>query len=223
MTGCIIVAAGRGMRFKSKMPKIFYPLQGKSVLEHSIMRVSGCTLIEEIIVVVQKKYIKSSYINVLKGLFPKIRAVVSGGKFREESVLKGFLNCSEDCDIILIHDGARPFISSRLIERVVKGVLKYGSCIPVYPTNGSVKIVRNKKLIRTLFEKGIEIAQTPQGFRREILEKIFSINRENLKNFPDESSMCEKSGYSVHTVAGEITNIKITTREDLKIARALLK
>lgn len=171
----------------------------------------------------KKKCMTDMCVSKLKQFFPKIKAIVPGGRVRQESVLNGFLNCSKECDIILIHDGARPFVSVGLIKRVVRGVLKYGSCIPVYPANGSVKIVKNRKLMGTIFERNIGIAQTPQGFRRDILEKVFSAHREELENFPDESSMCEKSGYIVYTVAGEITNIKITTRDDLKIARALLK
>ncbi|MCX7705848.1 MAG: 2-C-methyl-D-erythritol 4-phosphate cytidylyltransferase [bacterium] len=223
MTSCIIVAAGKGRRFRSKVPKTFFPLIGRPMLEHCLMRISDSRLVDEIILVVQKKQMRTKNILRWKRLFPKIKSVVSGGAYRQESVLNGFLRCSKDCDIILIHDGARPFVSSGLIERVVRGVLKYGSCIPVYPVNGSVKIVKKGKLAGTIYEKDIVIAQTPQGFRRDILERVFLLNKKKLNNFPDESSMCEKSGYTVYTVVGEITNIKITTREDLQIADVLLK
>lgn len=223
MTGCIIVAAGRGTRFKSKTPKTFFLLQNSPMLEYSLRTFSNCALIDEIVLVLQKRFIQSKYVSSWKWCFPKIKAVVSGGKFREESVFNGFVKCSKNCDIILVHDGARPFVSCKLIQKVIRGVSRYGACVPAYPINGSAKLVRNGRLIRTITEKGIEIAQTPQGFSRQVLEKIFSLRENDLRNYPDESSMCEVSGLPVRMIKGDATNIKITTREDLKIAHALLK
>ncbi|MCM8788845.1 MAG: 2-C-methyl-D-erythritol 4-phosphate cytidylyltransferase, partial [Candidatus Omnitrophica bacterium] len=213
MTGCIIVAAGRGTRFKDKTPKTFFLLRDSPMIEYSLRTFSNCALIDEIVLVLQKRFIKSRFVSIWKRHFPKIRAVVQGGRFREESVFNGFLRCSKDCDIILIHDGARPFVSCRLIQRVVKGALRYGSCVPAYPPNGSVKLVRNRKLVKTMNHKGIEIAQTPQGFSRYVLERIFFSHGKELGKYADESSICENSGFPVHIIRGEVTNIKITTRE----------
>lgn len=223
MNGCIIVAAGRGTRFKSKTPKTFYLLEGKPLLEYSLETFSNSTVIDGIILVVQKKFMKTKYISDLKQRFSKIKAIVPGGRFREESVANGLKYCPENWDIVLIHDGARPFVSASLIKRVVKGVLRNGICIPVYPVNGSVKVVKNNKVEHTIFEKNVGVAQTPQGFKRDIVEKIFFVNKKELKYFPDEASMCEKSGFFVYTTKGDVTNIKITTRQDLKIAKAILE
>ncbi len=222
MTGCIIVAAGRGTRFKSRMPKTFFLLKDKPLLQYSLETFSKCEAIDEIVLVVQRRFLKNKYVLNWKKHFPKIKSFVAGGEFREESVLNGLKKCSNNCEVILIHDGARPFLTCNLIKRVEEAALKYGACIPVYPVNGSVKIVRNRKLAGTIYEKDVEIAQTPQGFRRDILEKIFKKYRKELNKFPDESSMCEKYGFPVHTIRGESTNIKITNRQDLKIALALL-
>lgn len=223
MNGCIIVAAGRGTRFKSRTPKTFYILKDKPLLEYSLEAFSNSELIDGIILVVQKKFMKNKYLSDLKNRFLKIKTIVPGGIFREESVANGLKSCPANWDIILIHDGARPFVSTSLIKRVVKGVLKKGICIPVYPVNGSAKIVKNNRVEHTIFEKNVEVAQTPQGFKRHILEKVFSIKKKELKYFPDEASMCEKSGFFVYTTRGEVTNIKITTPQDLKIAKAILE
>ncbi|MGC8804658.1 MAG: IspD/TarI family cytidylyltransferase, partial [Candidatus Ratteibacteria bacterium] len=139
------------------------------------------------------------------------------------SVFNGISHCSTSCDTILVHDGARPFVTESLIASVIKGAEKYGACIPAYPVNGSVKIVKDSKLVSTIFETALQVAQTPQGFKREILKKIFLTYKNELDKYPDESSMCEQSGINVRVVPGEITNIKITTHDDIKIALSLLK
>ena len=222
MTSCVVVAAGEGTRFKSRIPKILYPLQGIPVLEYSLKTFSQCHLIDEIVLVINEKH-RTHYCKMeLTKKYPKIKNIVNGGSCREESVFNGFSKCSTISDTILIHDGARPFVTDRLIQAIIEAVNKYGACVPCYPVNGSVKIVRSGKLVCTIFEKDLEVAQTPQGFRREILEKVFSINKDRLSDYPDESSMCEKAGYYVKVIPGEITNIKITTRDDIKIASSLL-
>ena len=222
MTGCVIVAAGRGVRFKSNLPKILFPLDGIPVIEYSLRTFSMCSLIDEIVLVVNKQMMESDYVSKWNGEFSKIREIVAGGACREESVFNGISRCSKKCDIILIHDGARPFVTESLISSVIKGTKKYGACIPAYSVNGSVKLVKRKRLVSTIVEKGIEVAQTPQGFKKEILEKIFLTCGNQLNKYPDESSMCEQSGISVYVVSGEITNIKITTQDDVKIALSLL-
>ncbi|HOK79688.1 MAG TPA: 2-C-methyl-D-erythritol 4-phosphate cytidylyltransferase [bacterium] len=222
MTGCVIVAAGRGNRFKSKVPKILFNLAGMPVVEYSLKTFSVCPLIDEIVLVVNKQIMETDYITKWTGKFPKIKKVVPGGMSREESVLNGISQCSARCDTILVHDGARPFVTESLIASVINGAQAHGACIPAYPINGSVKLVKGNKLVSTIFETELQVAQTPQGFKREILEKVFQIYRNELDKYPDESSMCEQSGISVRVVPGEITNIKITTHDDIKIALSLL-
>ncbi len=212
MIGCIVVAAGRGKRFKNK-----------PILEYSLETFSMCEMIDEIVLVVQEKYLKNKAILLLQKRLPKIKAITAGGSCREESVFNGFEKLSETCDIILIHDGARPFVSMDLIKSVINGTEKYGACIPCLPVNGSAKITKKGKLEKTIFEKDLEIAQTPQGFRRSILKKAFEFCKSNLAHYPDESSMCLEAGLDVHTVKGKVQNIKITTPEDVLIASAILE
>ncbi len=222
MICCIVVAAGKGKRFKSKIPKTLFLMQGVPIVEYCLQTLSKCPLIDEIILVMQKKFIETTIVSKWKMSFSKIGSIVPGGRFREESVLNGLSCCSRKYDTILIHDGARPFVSENLIKRVIKATIKYGACIPVYPVNGSVKSVRKNRVISTIFEEGIQVAQTPQGFKREIIEKIFSIDIRNLKKFPDEASLCIKQGFDVYAIPGEAKNIKITTKQDLHLALAIL-
>ncbi len=221
MICCIVVAAGRGKRFKSKIPKTLFLMQGIPIVEYCLRTLSMSPLIDEVILVMQKRFVNNTQVSIWKKSFSKLVRVVPGGKYRSQSVLNGLSHCSEKCDIVLIHDGARPFVSENLIGRVARAAEKYGACIPVWPVNGSVKLVKKNKVVSTILENELQIAQTPQGFRKEIIEKAFMLNRKNLRGLPDEASLCMKAGFDVYTVCGEARNIKITTRQDLRLALAI--
>ncbi|HPP66280.1 MAG TPA: IspD/TarI family cytidylyltransferase [bacterium] len=221
MTGCIIVAAGKGTRFKSRIPKTLFLIKGIPVIEYCLQTISMSSLIDEMVVVTQKRFINTRRVSMWKQSFSKITAVVPGGNCRERSVLNGLCHCSKKCDTILVHDGARPFLSEHLISSIVKTTQEYGACVPVSPVNGSVKIVKNNKILSTIFDKNLQIAQTPQGFKKKILEDAFELNKENLADFPDDASLCMKAGFPVHAITGDVKNIKITTRQDLSLALAI--
>lgn len=221
MICCIVVAAGRGKRFKSRIPKTLFMMRGIPVVEYCLRTFSASSLVDEVILVMQKKFINTSQVSAWKKSYNKLVKVVPGGKYREQSVLNGLLHCSKKCNIILVHDGARPFVSENLINRVIRATARYGACIPVWSVNGSVKSVKKDRIVSTISQGTLHIAQTPQGFRKEIIEKAFEFNKNHLKDFPDEASLCMKAGFGVHVVPGEVINIKITTKEDLQLAFAI--
>lgn len=221
MICCIIVAAGRGKRFKSRIPKTLFMMRGIPVVEYSLRTFSASPLVDEVILVMQKKFINTDQVSVWKKFYSKLVKVVPGGKYRELSVFNGLLHCSKKCNMVLVHDGARPFVSESLINRVIKATARYGACIPVWPVNGSVKSVKKNNLVSTISDGALYIAQTPQGFRKKIIKKAFEFNKKTLKDFPDEASLCMEAGFDVHVVPGEVRNIKITTKEDLQLALAI--
>ena len=221
MISSVIVGAGKGKRFKSTLPKNFFNLKGKKIIEYSLETFNAIDKINEIILVLPAEYVNCRETKKWKLLFSKLKHIVAGGKVREESVYNGLICCSPRNNIVLIHDGARPFVNKKLIERVINGTRKYGACIPVYEVFGSIKTVRNHFLAKTIENNKFFVAQTPQGFNRNILISLMNKQKDKLGQFPDESSIFQYFGYNVRIVNGDASNIKITRKEDLRIAEKL--
>jgi 2-C-methyl-D-erythritol 4-phosphate cytidylyltransferase len=156
--------------------------------------------------------------------FGKITATTPGGRERQDSVLAGFkcLDC-RDKDIVLVHDGVRPLVSSDLISRVIAAAQEKGAAVPVIPLEDTVKQVHNESIVQTLDRSDLKRAQTPQGFHYIILKAALEKVRQDSYQGTDEASLVERLGYTVQAVSGEASNIKITTPGDLKIAEALLE
>ncbi len=222
MISSVIVGAGKGTRFKGVIPKVFYKLNDKKIIEYSLEAFQKIDKINEIILVLPYEYINSGKCKKLKRNFSKLKCIIPGGKFREESVYNGLFNCSVQNKIVLIHDGARPLISRSLIEKVINNTKKYGACIPCYEIFGSIKTIRNNFLEKTLGNDKFFIAQTPQGFNKGLLLSLMDKIKHVFGEFQDESSILRHFGYSVRTIIGEPENIKITTKEDMKIAEKML-
>ncbi len=211
----IIVAGGSGKRFGGK--KQFIKLAGESVLKITV-RAFDVPHINRIIVVVPDEDIDKAQ-TLLKEFKNEIR-VVSGGKTRSDSVMNG-LNAAGVCDIALIHDGVRPFVTASLIQRVIEGTKDADGCIPVLPVIDTIKIAENGFIRKTIPREYLFAVQTPQAFK---MEKIISahkkaIGREYIPT--DDSILIEESGGRVKITEGERFNIKITLPEDIILAEAI--
>jgi len=213
----IIVAAGKGKRFGS--PKQFALLRGKPVLDWSMEKFIRHPEVDEIILVLPDERKKADYL----GRSKKITAVVKGGPRRQDSVRKGVeaLN-TEMADIVLIHDGVRPLVSRTLISRVVDEMRRKKAVIPAVPIDETIKKVVAGKVIRTIDRRRLYRAQTPQGFLYPLLERALRKASRGGYIGVDEAMLVEKLGEEVSVVEGEKKNVKVTTREDLKIAEAWL-
>lgn len=223
MNVAIIVAAGSGSRFGADRPKQFLEIGGKPLLIHTLDTFQSCAAIDEIVLILSENEIESFQETLRKFQIIKLSKIVAGGKTRAESVRKGLLSLDgEKTEIVAVHDGARPFVTSEEIAQTIdKAKIKGAVCLaaPVFDT---IKRVRNGKIVETIDRNSLRRALTPQTFRFEILQKAFA-----AENFDaaatDECFLVEKSGHEIFFIDGSPKNIKITTREDFEVAENLLR
>lgn len=214
MIGLVLAAAGAGSRFGAETPKQFLQLRGLPVYQHSLRRFSA--LCAEMVVVVPEDRVSSTAESVRELEIGCPTRVIAGGKHRQESVWKGLRALRSEIEVVLVHDAARPFVSEELIRRVIEGTLEFSACIPAIPVGETVKeVTPGGHVGRTVDRSSLCLAQTPQGFRRDILESAFE--NAAAENFfgTDEASLVERLGVPVRVVDGEPVNLKITWPDDL--------
>jgi 2-C-methyl-D-erythritol 4-phosphate cytidylyltransferase len=218
----IVPAAGSGSRLGKSEKKPFVRLGGKPLIVHALRSLGSSGCIDSIIVAADASSINRMKKLVKKHRLSKIAAVTNGGPTRSDSVKNCFNLIKEPCDIVLIHDGARPFVSAKLIRDSVAAAQKYGACIAAIKQTDTVKLA-NKGLFvkKTLDRSGLWRAQTPQAFKYGILKNALSRPDRSL-NETDEASAVERAGGKVKIIEGSAANIRITTKEDLKMAEVLL-
>jgi len=213
----IIVAAGKGKRFGSA--KQFALLRGKPVLDWCLEKFIDHPEVDEIVLVLPDERKKADYLSRSK----KIVAVVKGGPRRQDSVRRGVEALSEaTADIVLVHDGVRPLLSAALIGRVIRGARRNKAVIPVVPIEETVKEVATGRVVRTVDRARLCRSQTPQGFSYTLLRRALQKAGQEGYGGTDEAELVERLGYKVAVVEGEARNLKVTTREDLRIAEAWL-
>jgi len=216
-TSAIIVAAGAGKRFGE--PKQFAYLRAKPVLEWTLERFEAHPEVEEIVLVLPDEQDLKHY----RMRYGKILDIVRGGEKRQDSVWQGFrLLTASAPEVVLVHDGARPLVGPDLISRVIAAARADGAAVPVLPIEDTVKEVRDGRVAGTVDRTLLFRAQTPQGFRYDVLKKALDAARRDRFYGTDEAALVERVGLPVTAVAGDPRNIKITTPVDIPIAEALL-
>lgn len=223
MNFAIIVAAGRGKRF-GKSDKIFSPLSNKPLIYHTIKKFQGCKSIDEIVIVTQKNNFNK--INEIKKQcnLNKIKKIIEGGKERQDSVYNGLnsLNAKSN-DIVIVHNATNPLVREEEITECINAAKKHGTAVAGFPLKDTIKKIKNNFVEKTLNRKDIFQVQTPQAVQYGLFVDAFSnAKKENLK-FTDDVSLVESLGKKVKLVPCSYENFKITTREDLKIAEAIMK
>lgn len=220
----IIPAAGMGSRMQCNINKQYILLNDKPILVHTLEKFENCELIDAIILVVKGDEIEYCKENIVNRYgFRKVLKIVDGGKERQDSVYNG-INAIEECDVVLVHDGARPFIKDEIIEDSINGAIKYDACVVGVPLKDTVKVVDNdNNIINTPDRRFLWAVQTPQSFKYEIIKKAYDIAYENNISGTDDSMLVENLGIKVKMIMGDYNNIKITTKEDLNFAEAILK
>ena len=219
----IIVAAGKGTRKESEIPKQYMTIAGKTILELTLYKFEKNKYIDEIILVVNKEdidYVRTS----IACNFDKIKRVLQGGKTRTESVYEGIKMAAENSDLLLIHDGVRPFVSYKLINTCIESASEYKACIPVIDVTDTIKEVNDGFVEKTMDRSRLKAVQTPQAFDyhliRECYDRIMLEDKEKF-SFTDDASIVEHCGYKIKAIDGLSRNIKITTPLDLRIAEIL--
>jgi 2-C-methyl-D-erythritol 4-phosphate cytidylyltransferase len=220
MVNLIIPAAGKGLRFSKDIPKQFVKIQGHEVLELNLLFWINVKFINKIYLILPQKEFKN-YENKYKNLSEKIISVV-GGDSRAESINNAIKILESNNKYTLIHDGARPFITNRLIGRVLEALEEHKAVIPALKLTDTIKEVKGNKVIKTINRENLVSVQTPQGFHTDIIRKAYSNLNLNNINF-DDAELVEHIGETVFYVLGEKNNIKITTRDDLDYAKFLIK
>ena len=219
----IVLAAGQGKRMHSKIQKQFLEIGGKPILYYSLCCFQESSLIEDIILVTGSDMIDYCKEEIVKKFgFTKVCKVIAGGKERYDSVYAGLLGCT-DCDYVFIHDGARPFISERIINEGIKFAEIYGAAAPGVMPKDTIKVKNEKNFsVDTPNRANLVSIQTPQVFKFDEILECHEKIRYNGEMVTDDTMVVEKYGYSVYLYDGEYTNIKVTTPEDLILAERLI-
>lgn len=220
----IIVAAGNGRRMGSQTKKQFLLLDGREVLAHTVGRFEHFSKIQEIIIVTGRNNLDDVRVMVNTYHWKKAVSIVPGGKERQDSVKCGLKAMSPKAQIALIHDGVRPFVTEDMIERSIEGAQKYGGCVLGVAAKDTIKICdENGMVLETPRRSNLWHIQTPQTFRKELIEMAY--DKAEAEGFlgTDDASVAEFAGIKIKVLQGSYENIKITTKEDLRVATCFLE
>lgn len=222
----ILAAAGLGVRMGGDVKKPYLCVKGKPILQHSLEKFLDVNGIREIVIVVGTDELtnvrdewkdKYTECGVLVNIVP-------GGRRRQDSVYEGLKHLGPQTEIVLVHDAVRPIVTGEMIEAVINRAGASGAAILAVPVNATVKEVEGKgKIIRTVDRERLWMAQTPQGFKKDILLRAYDALLKEGVEVTDDAQAVERLGHPVEIVPGSRTNIKITTPDDLVLAEALIR
>ncbi len=219
----LLVAAGPSKRLAVKKRKPFIKLAGKVILEYSLEVFLRNTSVKEIIIAVNKLDLDEAAKLCRKHKNAKPIKVVRGGKKRADSVYNALLNVDKENDYVLIHDAARPFITKKIIEQVLLNAKKYRAAVCGKKVTSTIKKSdKNNFISATLDRSNIWEIQTPQIFKKTLLIKAYEMI--NLKKeYTDDAALVETLGKKIKIVPTDKNNIKITTADDLLLAKSIIK
>jgi len=217
--GAVIAAAGESRRMGG-IDKVFAPLGGKPALSYVLDAFEECEPINQIVVVVSKANLAKCRHLIAENKYAKPIEVCAGGKRRQDSVAAGLARLDE-CDWVVIHDGARPLVTRELIERGLKAARETGAAAAAVPVTDTVKMAgEDRMVLQTPPRQNLWAVQTPQVFRADIISKAYQKAEGEVT---DDASLVERLGHKVKLYMGAYDNIKITNANDLLMAEVLLK
>lgn len=219
----VVVAAGKGRRM-GKEEKIFISLSGKPLIIHTLEALSSFSIINEIIVMVSRLNRERARHEITKKYrLRKVSQILIGGATRTDSVYKGLKNVDEETDFVLIHDAVRPFISNKIVIAAVKKAGYFGAAVVGVPVTSTIKrATKDLTVDSTLVREKLWKIQTPQVFKRQLINKAYHSAHSKRIRATDDSGLVEKIGHKVKIVIGSYDNIKVTTPQDLAVAEAIL-
>lgn len=224
-TAAIIVAAGKGARLGTKVPKQFLKIKGKPLLYYTIEKFQKCSAVDDIILVTPNEQLDETLQNVINNqTFSKVRKIVAGGNERYHSVYNGLRAVDKQTDIAVIHDGVRPFISISIIEQAILLCIECGAVVVAVPVKDTIKEIKNGIISHSLRRTSLWAIQTPQVFKYSlILEAYNNLEKNHGSEVTDDAMLVESLGYPVKILKGKYSNIKVTSWDDFEWARFVLE
>jgi 2-C-methyl-D-erythritol 4-phosphate cytidylyltransferase len=221
----VIVSAGKGHRFMEGRKKQFYSLAEKPILAHTLDKFETSPLIRSILLVVAQEDMDYCLKEIIeKYRYKKISQIIPGGKRRQESVKNGIDALAKDVEIVVIHDGVRPFVTIEMVEESIRSAIRFGAIVFAMPVKETIKIAQpDGTVLKTLDRESLWQVQTPQTFQVNLIKEAHHKAKEDGFIGTDDASLVERLGVKVHILPGSYTNIKITTPEDLILANLFLK
>jgi len=222
----IVLAAGAGRRIGADISKTYLSIAGRALVLRVLDRMFAAKAVEEVILVVAENDLARCDA-LLRGdgaLCNRPWVLQSGGPTRQQSARRGLEKVSALADIVVIHDGARPFVSAALIERLVEAAVEKGAVVAGLPVRDTIKVVGSGGLIQsTPDRRSLWEIQTPQVFRRELIVAAHEAAQKSEIEATDDAMVVERFGKPVFVLAGERSNIKITLPEDVWLAEMMIR
>lgn len=222
MIAAIVPAAGAGLRMGTEVPKQFLALGGKPLLVVTLERLSASPLVETVVVAVPPGWVDKVEAELVRPFgLAKVGAVVEGGAERQDSVRAGLEALPAEVEVVVVHDGVRPFLTPGMVAAVVEAASKAGAAVTAVAVTDTLKRASRGEVMETIEREGLVSVQTPQAFRKDLLAE--ALGKARLDGFvaTDEAALVERLGLPVGVVAGSATNIKVTTAEDLALAESI--
>lgn len=222
---CVLIpAAGKGSRMAHSVKKPYLKLAQKPILAHTIQRFEQNSAVDAIFVVVDQADFSECRTAVLRPYpFTKVQELVEGGETRQMSVYNGVRALSADVDFVIVHDGVRPFITDEVIFECLTAADEYGAAVAAVPVKDTVKVADEDSFIaETPVRDRLWAVQTPQVFRKPLLEEAHQVAHARQLTATDDASLVEQLGFPVKLVKGSYANLKITTPIDLQVAEVLI-
>jgi 2-C-methyl-D-erythritol 4-phosphate cytidylyltransferase len=220
-TLAILVAAGRGERMGGALPKAFLALGGEPMLLRAARAFQAAASVDALVAVVPEGQLEAA--RAMLASIAKLRGVVAGGPRRQDSVLEGMKQAPDGFSgVLLVHDAARPFVEPGLIDAVAAAARQHGAALAVLDVVDTLKRLREGRVLDTVDRAELAAAQTPQGFRFELLARAYEAAFRERVTLTDEAMAVERLGQPVAAVRGSHRNRKLTTPDDLAWAEWVL-
>jgi len=219
----VIAAGGQGKRMNSNVSKQFLTIKGHPILYYTLNKFEKMKILNEIILVVPPADVKYTKEQIIKKYGFKKTRIVEGGKERQDSVYNGLKALPKDADIVVIHDGVRPFIPVKIIENSIEAAAECDAVGVAVPVKDTIKVVDDKSIVKTTPDrKALWAIQTPQTFKYDVIMKAYEKAMEDGFYGTDDTVLVERMGLPVKIIEGSYENIKITTPEDIIFAEAFV-
>lgn len=220
----VITAAGKGTRMNLNKNKVYIPIEGVPIIARTVKVFNDCNLISNIILVVNRDDIPYCKQNIVDFYgFEKVKKIIPGGKTRQASVFNGLSEIENGCQIVVIHDGVRPFVREETIKESIYTAMDIGASCSSVPIKDTIKRSDSTKFVKeTLNRENLWSIQTPQTFKVDLIMNAHKKAIEDNFIGTDDAILVERMGIPIKLIEGSYDNIKITTVEDLIIAKTMI-